>query len=96
MYRYEMEKTKSKAILKVNLFLRDGGELLFKCPHCGNIRGIDEEDGLQTLDGEQYQCGCDGWFEVDANARLTKNIEDIENVPCEPFKLYDCDYSEKE
>lgn len=101
MFHREQQKTKSKAILSVHLFLKDGDEFLCQCPHCAKIIGLlceDEECELESICGEQYQCRCDGWLEVSDDARLTRSIDEIDAQPCEPFKLYDCDdgYEEQE
>lgn len=85
-------KTESKAILKVSLVFKDDGEFLLKCPHCARIRGICDEFGtLSSLVGEQYQCDCDGWFEIGSGVSLTSVFSEVELQVVDAFSLYDCD-----
>jgi hypothetical protein len=74
-------------ILPVRLVSKDGGDYCVKCPHCGDIIGIEGED-LSEIRGEQYQHkrrewhgpygmksnGCDGWLEIDEDARYVREL----------------------
>jgi phage terminase large subunit GpA-like protein len=74
-------------ILDVTRVSKDGGDYCVKCPHCGDIIGIDGDD-LSEIRGEQYQhkrrewqgphgmksVGCDGWFQVSDNARFVREV----------------------
>ena len=73
------EKTESTEIKPVTKLMRDDGEFLLKCPHCGRIRGINDdfEDGEEVY-GEQYQDNlCDGWYEISHNAVMVNDVEDL-------------------
>jgi hypothetical protein len=53
-------------------------EFLFKCPHCDNVRGIEKEDSLRNLGGEQYQDNlCDGWYEISRKATFVETVKDL-------------------
>lgn len=81
---HQTEKTDSLDILPVTLLFAEGDELLLKCPHCGSTRGIENDfNGLNNVKGEQYQDNlCDGWYEISFDAKLAKNISEIESQPC--------------
>ena len=75
-------------IKPVHCVSKDGGDYCVKCPHCGDIIGIDGAD-LSEIRGEQYHHkkrewqgpngkrfnGCDGWLEVSDNAVFVKELE---------------------
>lgn len=83
-----MTATTTDQILNVDRVSKDGGDYCVKCPHCGQIIGIEGED-LSEIRGEQYQhkkreypgpsgtrtVGCDGWFEVSFNANFVRELE---------------------
>lgn len=52
---------------------RDGGDLIVRCPHCKNLRGI-EGHGMEDVRGESYVCGCGGEYEVAYDARLVDEL----------------------
>jgi hypothetical protein len=74
-------------ILTVKRVSKDGGDYVVKCPHCGEIIGVQGDD-LSEVRGEQYQhkkreyqgprgmktVGCDGWLEVSHNAVFVKEL----------------------
>jgi hypothetical protein len=61
-------------ILTTRRFSKDGGDWVIKCGHCKNTIGVDggEDDG--TPRGEQYQCRCGGWNEVEHSARFVVTL----------------------
>ena len=75
------------AILPVKRVTKDGGDYAVKCPHCGDIIGV-EGDDLSEIRGEQFQhkkrhwqgpygpksSGCDGWLEVTHNAVFVSEL----------------------
>ena len=74
------QKTESLEILSVDKVYDEKREreFLLKCPHCGHVRGIDKEDTLKGLGGEQYQDNlCNGWYEISRDAKLVTNIEEL-------------------
>lgn len=74
-------------ILPVKRVSKDGGDYCVKCPHCGEIIGIQGDD-MSEIRGEQFQhkkreypgprgmktSGCDGWLEVTQNAVFVKEL----------------------
>ena len=52
---------------------RDGGDLIVRCPHCKNLRGIEGHD-MKDVRGESYICGCGGEYEVAYEARLVDEL----------------------
>lgn len=74
-------------ILPVRLVSKDGGAYCVRCPHCGEIIGIDGQD-LSEIRGEQFHhkrrefpgprgprsSGCDGWLEIHHNARFVREL----------------------
>lgn len=73
------EKTASDEILMVRKFFAENDEFLLKCPHCGRIRGIENETGdLDDLIGAQYEDNlCGGTYEVDDNPFLVRDVEKL-------------------
>lgn len=73
-------KTESKYILPVKKVMREDGELLLKCPHCGEIRGVyDDEDAI----GSQYQDNlCDGHYEIDDDVVFVHSVSILEKESC--------------
>ncbi|WP_313410752.1 hypothetical protein [Stutzerimonas kunmingensis] len=52
-------------IYDVHHIARDSdGSLICRCPHCQDIIGLDSYDAEDVM-GEQYQCRCGGWFQID-------------------------------
>lgn len=66
-------------IRDVRLVSKDGGSYCVRCPHCGDIIGIDGED-MSEVRGEQYQhrvnrtAGCGGWMQIDWDARYVREL----------------------
>lgn len=48
----------------------DGG-LICRCPHCQDVIGIEGEE-VDEVQGEQYQCRCKGWLQIDYDAVRVK------------------------
>lgn len=73
--------TTSNSILPVSLLFKEGDEFIHKCPHCGNIRGIENETGsFSDVLQEQYEDNmCGGTYEISRDARLVKTFEEIES-----------------
>lgn len=64
----------SDEILSVHRVTKDGGDYTVKCPHCGQLIGIEGDDMSQIL-GEQFQHHrCGGWLEVDRCARFVPSL----------------------
>lgn len=76
----QFEKTTSDEILPLTKFYRDrrAGEILYKCPHCGNIRGMDIEYEHDDFVGSQFQDNlCDGHSEVSEQHSFVKDVDDL-------------------
>ena len=78
-------KSESKYILPVKKAMREDGELLLKCPHCGEIRGVyDDEDAI----GGMYQDNlCDGHYEIDDDVVFVHSVSILEKEPCTKAKI---------
>lgn len=51
------------------------GTLICRCPHCQEIVGMAGYD-LEDVQGEQYECRCGGWYQIDYEAvRIGKGRE---------------------
>jgi len=73
--------TATDEIKTVRAVSKDGGDYCVKCPHCGEVIGI-EGDDLSQIRGGQFQhkrkewqgargmrsSGCDGWLQVSQRA----------------------------
>lgn len=73
-------KTTSESILPVKKVMREDGELLLKCPHCGEIRGVwDDGDAI----GGMYQDNlCDGHYEIDDDVIFVNSVSILEKESC--------------
>lgn len=66
-------------IKDVRLVSKDFGSYCVRCPHCGEIIGIDGDD-MSEVRGEQYQhringtAGCGGWMQIDWDARFVREL----------------------
>lgn len=69
-------------ILTVRVVSKDGGDYIFRCPHCGQVVGTDATE-LDEVRGQQYQhrirtsfgtAGCDGWVEIADNAVRVREL----------------------
>lgn len=78
------DKTESDAILPVNKLFWVSGEYYLKCPHCGRIRGVNDETGrFGDMLGGQYQDNlCDGHYEISMDANRVSSMDAIESEPC--------------
>lgn len=66
--------TTSDEIRTVHRVSKDGGDYVVRCPHCGQVVGI-EGDDLSEIQGEQYQHrACGGWLMVDYEARYVRTL----------------------
>jgi hypothetical protein len=77
----------SEEILTVLLVSKDGGDYCVRCPHCGDIIGVDGQD-LSEIRGEQFHHkrreypgpagprynGCGSWLEVGSSARFVREL----------------------
>lgn len=76
-------------ILSVTKLSRDGGDLICRCPHCGDIITLDSGD-FQSVRGEQYRhringrSGCGGWLEIASFAQVVRELPEVTDgdKPC--------------
>lgn len=69
-----MNQPATDEIKTVNRVSKDGGDYVVKCPHCGDIIGV-EGDDLSEIQGEQYRHrSCGGWLQIDFQARFVREL----------------------
>lgn len=67
-------RTATDEIKTVRRVSKDWGDYIVKCPHCGQIIGIEGED-ISDVRGEQYKhFTCGGWLQVDHGARFVREL----------------------
>ncbi len=62
----------SEFIYDVHHLVRDTDmSICCRCPHCQSVIGIEGEE-FSDVRGEQFQCRCGGWLQVDSDAVAIK------------------------
>lgn len=54
----------------------DDMSICCRCPHCQTVLGIEGDEFHEVL-GEQYQCRCGGWLEIDYHAQRLKRGSEL-------------------
>lgn len=64
----------SNEIKTVRRVAKNFGNYAVRCPHCGQVIGIEGAD-LSEIRGEQYQHrACGGWLQVSDDARFVRDL----------------------
>lgn len=67
----------SDYIYDVHHLVRDtDGSICCRCPHCQDVIGI-EGQRFSEVRGEQYQCRCNGWLQVDSDAVVIDEADEL-------------------
>ena len=67
----------SDCIFDVHHIVRDSDmSICCRCPHCQSVIGIEGEE-FSDVRGEQFQCRCGGWLQVDYSAKALKRDSEL-------------------